>query len=273
LPADDKGKRATGDFLFDTVICDLHWTALQVGSIAMVVEACSKTDAGWTLKAWRHGLGDDSEVMRLALRFQDDMGLNATIAAQIASLYDSLSRAKAGTVDLAKIAALYTVSERKAVAQAAERWRRVSREAIGVLEAVKAETSRRLSVLYAEDRRVLVAFLEEAARGDTRRVSAFGELTAPSLRQRRRSPRISSRVSCRFILPGGQAQAEIEDVSRNGLGLICSLPAREGEAAVVELADGRRLTGVVARRGGDHVGLKLTTALSGNDPLFAGGAG
>ena len=37
-----------------------------MGSIALVVEACSKTDAGWTLKAWRHGLGDDCEVMRLA---------------------------------------------------------------------------------------------------------------------------------------------------------------------------------------------------------------
>jgi hypothetical protein len=75
-----------------------------------------------------------------------------------------------------------------------------------------------------------------------------------------------------LILPGGQAQAEIEDASRNGLGLICGLPACEGETAVVELADGRRLTAVVARRSGDHVGLKLSTALSSNDPLFAGGA-
>ena len=238
----------------------------------MVVEACSKTDAGWTLRAWRHGLGDDCEVMRLALRFQDDMGLNTAIAAQIAGLYDSVSNAKASIVDLAKIAALYTVPERKAVAQAAERWRRVSREAVEVLKAVNGAMSRRLPALYAEDERAMVAFLEEAAKGDTRRVSVFGELTAPALRQRRRTPRISSRVSCRLILPGGQAWAEIEDVSRNGLGLMCSVPAREGEAAVVELADGRRLTAVIARRNGDHVGLTLSTALSSSDPLLMGGA-
>ena len=89
-PADEKSKRAAADYLFETVSCDLHWTALQAGSIAMVVEACSKTDAGWTLKAWRRGLGDDCEVMRLALRFQDDMGLNKAIAAQIAGFYDSV---------------------------------------------------------------------------------------------------------------------------------------------------------------------------------------
>jgi hypothetical protein len=267
-----KSKRTVADYLFETVICDLHWTALQAGSIAMVVEACSKTDAGWTLWVCRHGLGDNCDVMRLALRFHDDMGMNTAMAAQIAGLYESVSEAKASIVDLARIAALYTVPQRKAVAQAAERWRRVSREAVEVLKAINAVMSRRLPPRYAEDERALVAFLEEAARGDTRGVSVFGELTAPRLRQRRRTPRISSRVSCRLILPGGQTRAEIEDVSRNGIGLICTAPAREGEAAVVELPDGRRLTAVVARRNDDHVGLKLSTALSSNDPLFAGGA-
>ena len=238
----------------------------------MVVEACSKTDAGWTLRSWRRGLGDDCEVMRLALRFQDDMGLNKAIAAQIAGFYDSVSDAKASIVDLAKIAVLYTVPERRALVQAAERWRSLCRRAVEVLKAVNGEVSRRLPALYAEDNRALVAFLEEAARGDTRRVSAFGELTAPRLQQRRRSPRILLRVSCRLILPRGQAWAEIEDASRNGLRLMCSLPAREGDAAVIELADGRRLTAVVARRSGDHLGLNLSTALPSRDPLLMGGA-
>ena len=79
------------------------------------------------------------------------------------------------------IAVLYTVPERRALAQAAERWRSLSRRAVEVLKAVNGEVSRRLPALYAEDNRALVAFLEEAARGDTRRVSAFGELTAPSV--------------------------------------------------------------------------------------------
>ena len=231
-PSDEKSKRAAADHLLETVICDLHWTALQAGSIAMVVEACSKTDAGWTLKAWRRGLGDDCEVMRLALRLQDDMGLNKAIAAQIAGLYDSVSDAKASIVDLAKIA----VPERRALAQAAERWRSLCRRAVEVLKAANGEVSRRLPALYAEDSRALAAFLEEAARGDTRRVSAFGELCPPALRQRRRTPRILSHVSCRLILPRGQAWAEIEDASRNALGLMCSLPAREGDAAVIETA-------------------------------------
>ena len=74
--------RANGNFLFETVICDLHSTALQVGCIAVVVAACSKSDAGWTLRAWRHGLFDDCEAMRLALRFRDQIGLNTTITAK-----------------------------------------------------------------------------------------------------------------------------------------------------------------------------------------------
>ena len=167
----------------------------------MVVEACSKTDAGWTFKAWRRGLGDDCEVMRLALRFQDDMGLNKAMAAQIAGLYDSVSDAKASIVDLTKIAVLYTVPERRALAQAAERWRPLCRSAVEVLKAADGEVSRRLPALYAEDSRALVAFLEEAARGDTRRVSALGESVSAGIAA---TPADAENFVTRFV-PGDPA--------------------------------------------------------------------
>ena len=55
-----------------------------------------------------------------------------------------MSEAKAAIGDLAKAAASYAASEAKTLARAADLWRRLSLEAIEVLEAITPETSRRL---------------------------------------------------------------------------------------------------------------------------------
>jgi hypothetical protein len=134
-----------------------------------------------------------------------------------------------------------------------------------------SETRRRLPAAYDEDGRALIAFLGEAAKGDTRRVGRAGEIELPRLRQRRSSPRAAVRHACALLLPEGRVAAEIEDVSRNGLGLRCQERLRVGQEVVVELESGRKLTGVVARANGEQAGLKLSGPLPSNDPLFARG--
>jgi hypothetical protein len=262
------GVRANADFLFESVVCDLHLTALSVGALAMLLQARAAAGASWTLKGWRPLLDDDRHAMRLTLRFHADMGMPAAMAARIADLYARLAEAKTTSAEFAKLSSKHATLDSVALARAAEGWRRLCRETVGALEAIAPAAKQRLPSPYDEDCRTLVAFLVEAAEGKLRRVGAFGEITLPQLRQRRRSPRAAVRRSCALLLPDGRVSAEIEDASRNGLGILCRRPLHEGQQMTVELADGRRLSAVVARRNGDQTGLRLLTPLAADDPLF-----
>jgi hypothetical protein len=262
---DARNAWVNADFLFESVVCDLHLAALTAGGFAMLLTARSLADNAWTLRSWRSVLIDDGQTMRLTLRFRCDMGMSAATAAQLAEIYAGLARAKAGTPDDSRL------SDRAATLRSAEQWRRLGAEFKSALEGVMSETRRRLPAPYDDDGRALIAFLGDAAKGDTRRVSRTGEIELPRLRQRRSSPRAAVRHACALLLPGGRVAAEIEDVSRNGLGLRCGQTLREGQEVVVELESGRKLTGVVVRVKGEQAGLKLSAPLPGNDPLFARG--
>ena len=262
---DARNAWVNADFLFESVVCDLHLAALTAGGFAMLLTARSLADTTWTLRSWRPVLIDDGQTMRLTLRFRCDMGMSAATAAQLAEIYAGLARAKAGTPDEIRL------SDRGATSRSAEQWRRLAADFKSALEAVMSETRRRLPAAYDNDGRALIAFLDEAAKGDARRVSVGGEIALPRLRQRRSSPRAAVRHACALLLPGGRVAAAIEDVSRNGLGLRCREKLREGQEVVVELDGGRKLTGVVARVQGEQAGLKLSGPLPSNDPLFARG--
>jgi hypothetical protein len=252
------------DFLFESVVSDLHLAALEAGGFTMMLTARAAADATWTLNAWRSRLHGDCDSMQLSLRYHNDIGMPAAMAARIAEVYVNFARATAETpVDAGR-----SNPDRTALAHSAEQWRRLCAAFGAALEAQAAETRRRLPAPYGEDGQALIAFLREAAAGDVRRVSRFGEIKLPQLRQRRSAPRAAVRHACTLITPGGKAAAEIEDVSRNGLGLRCRQSLRVGEEVVIEVAGGRRLTGIVARVGGEVAGIRLGTTLPANDPLF-----
>ena len=252
------------DFLFESVICDLHLAALGAGGFAMLLTARAAADAAWTLQAWRSRLHVDGETMQLSLRFHADMGMPAATAALVAGVYASLARATAQTPGEAG----RSNPDRTALARSAEQWRGLSGEFGALLGALAAEVRRRLSAAYNEDSQALIAFLREAAAGDVRRVSRFGEIELPRLRQRRSAPRTEVRHACALIIPAGRFAAEIEDVSRNGLGLRCRQSLRVGDDVVIEVAGGRRLSGVVARSHGQQAGVRLNAPLGAVDSLF-----
>jgi len=74
--------------------------------------------------------------------------------------------------------------------------------------------------------------------------------------------------SCGLEWLGGSCKAEIADVSREGLGIVCAYPLEERQPLRVALDDGRRLEATVARRQRDRIGLALRDQLSSGDPLF-----
>ena len=260
-----------GDFLLETLVCDLHWSVLHIGAIATLVNACLRTDAKWTLRPWRHILHDNQKIVQLALRYSADIGMSGAVGGEISKLYMELANVKTLTAPLTKSLSGYSLTERQHLSQVAAKWRLLCQNAAHILSRLEPDVKRRLVGPYADDSRTLVRFLSEAASGDTKCVSRWGEITLPTLGQRRHAPRREIRRPCSLISADRKVAAILDDVSRNGVGVICTHPLVEGQAISIELDDGRVLKGAVVRQRGERVGLTLEAPLAGDDPLFARG--
>lgn len=266
---DDVAGRALGSYyLMDAIVRDLHLSSLHIATLAMLLDACLRTEPGWTLRPWRHVLIDDGAVMQLALKCCADDMLGGEITARIAELYIELSDAKAATDPLAGIAQRYSSAERSRLAVASKQWKRLGARSIHVLRELTPVIAGRLNERFAQDGATLIAFLSDAVQGRTDRISANGEIKLPVLLQRRGWARAQAKGSCRLILVDGNVDASLVDVSREGVGLVCRHEIPIGQALMIEFEDGRRLKATVARRTGDRFGLRLAASLSGSDPLL-----
>jgi hypothetical protein len=256
------------DIVLETIVSGFHWSALHIGTIATVSNACVQTKATWTLRPWVNSLRENSKIMRAPLRYCENIGLSAEVGADLMELYARLSEAKALAIPLADMSRSYNASEHQRLGQLQVRWRILSLNAIEVAQALKGDVKRRLAGQYYEDSRVLVRFLTEAAHGDTKRVGANGEMSPPMLGQRRQTPRIPIQAPCRLVLRDARLPAILLDVSRDGVGVICDCPLDDRQAVSVELDGGRLLKAIVVRRDGDRKGLLLLKPLAIDDPLL-----
>lgn len=64
-----------GDYLFECVVTDLHWSALQVAGVARLFNAQARFEAGSDLYSWRHALFCGETTMQPALRYAREVGL------------------------------------------------------------------------------------------------------------------------------------------------------------------------------------------------------
>ena len=100
-------------------------------------------------------------------------------------------------------------------------------------------------------------------------MSSSGELTLPEFSQRRSAPRVRVSHLCNLELPNFVVSAQIDDVSREGLGGACEHALRVNDSLCVRLSDARRLKAKVARVVPGRFGLRLTSPLSTDDLLYS----
>ena len=256
------------DFLLESIVCDLHWSTLHIGAIGALIGARLKSEAEWTLRPYRHLFHDDSRIMQLALRYCEEIRIDASVGGAISRLYQTTSIVKLSTLPAVQMAKSYNGAEIQLLRQSAPKWRQLGLDAIQCLTSLEAQSKGRLAPQYSDDTRTLCRFLAESARDASGHVSAFGEVRLPELSQRRHSPRVGVNTACRIVIDGAPFAAVLEDVSRDGLGLRSQRPVTEGMRLDVELRDGRRLAGTVVRQRGEQVGLTLARSLASDDPLF-----
>ncbi len=247
------------DFLLETMASDLHLHAIHIATLAAIVNAATRPGGAALLRSSRHLLGDDAKAMLLALKYGANLGLATALIARLGALYACAADAK---VALAAIVAARAgaPTQEKLLAQSAQ-WRRVAVDTLKAVEMFHETAKSRLNAIYAGDARVVREALQRAADGDPRLIDASGVSRLPQLSQRRQSPRLAVERSCTIHLPGGAVQARVEDLSREGLGIVCAHPLAERQQLKITLDDGTVVEAIVARARGSSYGLSLRQPL------------
>ena len=260
---------ANPKFLLELIIADLHWSALQIASLALLTAAAAATGSTAELHACRHLVYDDTRVMRLALRYSSEAGLPDDLGRKLDQLYIAIGEALTPMGPFVQPIAL-TRAMREQLPRVLPVLRKTAQHSAECLTALEGVTRAALSSDYGEDSLVIRQFLGRAVRGDLVDLDRGGVLVAPRLMQRRHSPRIKTSRPCKLITGTDEFPAELVDVSREGLGVVCKCSLALGDKVSV-LIGSRMLEATIKRLSGPQLGLILTKALPMGDPLFTGG--
>jgi len=236
--------QANLDFLVENVASNLHLHAIQVVTIAASVSAAMRSGETTLLRSCRHLLHDNGKAMLLALKFGADIGFAASLVVHLSAAY---KRVVDGKLALKGIVEASGSRQGRDQWQAqAIWWRRAAAETLKAVELFDEGARGRLSSVYAEDTRAVRQALQKAANDDASLVDRSGFLVLPRLRQRRQSPRLAVDRACTVHLSAGAVQAHIEDMSREGLGIVCAQPLVEGQQLKITLDNGTKVEAVVA---------------------------
>ena len=136
--------------LFETIVCDVYWNSLEVGALAMILSACSRTDADTSLRSRRHLLRGDAKPMLLALRYGAEVGLDRDAVTKLREFFIEVVEAKSRLSPIAEAKTL-SRSQRDDLGAHSAAWRRLSAKAHSVLGVLEPQVKTRLAEAYAQD--------------------------------------------------------------------------------------------------------------------------
>ncbi len=267
----DADEPIEGNALFEALVCEFHWAALQIGAISCCMNACLATGRTWMLRSCCNLVPVESPIVRVALRAWEDIGIPREIAAAIGRIYFDLADAKKLALPLINSAGVFVGPNipRAKLEQITALWRRLAEDCNVAVQELEPETRWRLNGLYSDNTFVLGKFLKEATAGTYGCVNHYGEVALPLLPQRRKTRRYMLLQPCKLMSPGGTSIAFARDISRNGIGLNCERDFKLKEPVLVELRNGRKMKGVVVWCREGKVGVQFDASLPDNDPLIS----
>jgi hypothetical protein len=236
-----------GNALFEALICELHWTALQIGAITCCMNASLASRRSWMLRACGNLVPIESPIVKAGLMATDDIGLPRHLGAAIRRLYLDLADAKKAALPLINsagvlVAPLIPIEKLEQITAV---WRKLSEDCRSAVFETEPETRWRLAGPYTGNSFVLSKFLKEAAGGSRTCVNHYGEVALPLLPQRRRMPRIRFQQPCKISLRGITSIVFARELSKNGLALSCEFDLKQKETIAIELRSGRKFKGTV----------------------------
>lgn len=259
-----------GNPLFEAMVCEFHWTALQIGAITASMNAALALNRTWMLRSCVNLVPVQAPVIALALRSWKDMGFSRDLAAKIGRVYFDLAEAKKVAVPLISSAGSFgrpTLALSK-LEQIAAVWRKLCEDCNEAVQQLEPETRWRLSGLYTGNTLILGKFLKEAIAGNYGCVNTLGEATLPVLPQRRRTQRYTLFQPCRISLPGQAFVGLAREISKNGMSLECDRELQLRDPVTIELRSGRKIKGVVVWSKQKKLGIQFENPLADGDPIL-----
>jgi len=261
-----------GNALFEAVVCEFHWTALQIGAIACCMNASLATRRSWMLRACSNLVPIESPVVRIGLRSWQDIGLSRDLAADVRRIYFDLADAKTLALPLINSAGSFvapTIPLAK-LEQITAVWGKLAEDCRDAVLELEPETRWRLSGGYTANALVLSKFLKDAMNGSRACVNHHGEVALPILPQRRRTPRYRLDQPCKISWQSGSMIAFARNISKDGLNLDCDRELPPREAVSIGLRNGRKMQGLIVRSKDRQADIRFDNPLADDDKLLAG---
>jgi PilZ domain len=262
----------SGNVLLESLVCELHWAALQIGGITSILNSAHENELTSIPNSCRNHFPVEPQLIFAALNSWVDFRLPNALRARVERLYKELAGAKQCTEPHIGVApsgrttsiALQTIAQLTAI------WRALSADACEAVNCMEPEVRWRVGGLYSENSLMLNRFLKDAIQGKHSCVDVFGEVVMPVLPQRRRAQRFALQQSCKIAVRGKIVQGFANDISMYGMGLSSDVAVVLREQIAIEIQTGRRFKGVVAWSNNGKVGVQFDTALARTDPLIFG---
>jgi hypothetical protein len=260
-----------GNALFEALVCEFHWSVLQIGAITCCMNASLASGRTWMLRSCGNLVPVESPIVRVALRAWDDIGLPEDLTSAIGRIYFDLIDAKKLALPLIQSAGAFVGPQipMTKLEQITAVWRKLAEDCHKTVQALEPETRWRLNGLYTGNTLVLGKFMKEAMTGRRSCVNYLGEVSLPLLPQRRRTRRFALLQRCKVTSQGTTSIAFARDVSQHGIGLNCERVFKLREHVTLEMRNGRKLHGVIVWCNAGKVGIQFDSALDHDDPLIA----
>ena len=261
-----------GNALFEALVCEFHWAALQIGGIASCMNASLAFERTWMLRTCSNLVPVESPVIKVALRACQEIGLPRELAASISKLFVNLADAKQLTTPLIEQAGAFSGSgiSLSKLEQITALWRKLAEDCKDLVGRLEPETRWRFNSMYTGNSLVLGRFLQDAISGGFGCVNGFGEVAIPVLPQRRKTPRYVLLQPCKITDKAGSSVAFARDIATSGMGLDCERDFALREKVIVELRSGRKMKGIIVWTHQKKVNVQFDEPLMREDPLIAG---
>ena len=260
-----------GNALFEAMVCEFHWTALQIGGVTACMNAGIALERSWMLRGCSNLIPVQAPIIAVALRAWKDIGFARELASKIARVYFELADAKKMTVPLISSAGQfgYPAIPIAKLEQMAAVWRKLCDDCNETVQQLEPETRWRLSGLYTGNTLMLGKFLKDVAASGHSCVNTIGEVTLPVLPQRRRTQRYTLLQPCKILAQGRTQIGLAKEVSKSGMSIECEFHFSLKEPVTIELRNGRRMKGIVVWNREHKLGVQFENPLPEADPLVA----
>jgi hypothetical protein len=259
-----------GNGALETLLCEFHWAALQVGAIASCTNASVALRRPWILRACDNLFPVQPACIEIILDSTSAIGLPNSLAAPIRHLYREIADAKKFTMPTVRSASSLlgpTISQAK-LQQISAAWRRLAEDCEPLVQALEPEARWRLSGLYTGNALVLGRFLRQAVSGSFDCVNQIGEVSLPVLPQRRVVSRHRVVAPCLIRGKDQSAPALTRHLSIISAGVDCEASFTIKEPVRIEFVGGTKLQGRVAWINHAQIQVCFNDPLSPLDPLL-----